>query len=112
MTAAAEVGDQIIAAVTAHPGVRPAAPLLGERAGLWPFDARGYAVGFTPAVVEVRVVATALPLTPLLDDLAAAIRLLLRGTRWEAAELRVMVTELDKAALANTGGEAEHHTGA
>ncbi|MBF6351602.1 MULTISPECIES: hypothetical protein [Nocardia] len=108
MTADAELAEKIIAAVTAHAGLRPAAPITGDRTGWWSFDARKYAVGLTSTMVEVRVVATALPLTPLLDDLAAAIRRLLSGTRWETAELRLMVTELDAAALSGTGGDAGH----
>ena len=110
MTVDAEISDKIIDAVAAAPGLRPAAPIAREHAGWWPFDPRRYAVGLTATVVEVRVVATALPLAPLLDNLAATLGPLLSGTRWESAELRLMVTELDASAL-TTGGDPDHDTG-
>ncbi|NUP25853.1 MAG: hypothetical protein HOQ44_04015 [Nocardia sp.] len=111
MTADTELSDKIIGAVTAAPGLRPAAPIAREHVGWWPFDPRRYAVGLSAALVEVRVVATGLPLAPLLDGLAAAIRPLLAGTRWESAELRLVVAELDAEAL-TPGGDPDHSIGA
>ncbi|MGW5383253.1 hypothetical protein [Nocardia sp. NPDC003963] len=111
MTADTELSDKIIDAVAATPELRPAAPIICEHAGWWPLDPRRYAVGLSATVVEVRVVATGLPLAPLLDSLAAAIRPLLPGTRWESAELRLVVTELDATAL-TIGGDPDHSIGA
>lgn len=99
-----QIIDRILGALDSVPGLRPAAPLLGDKAS-WPWDTRQYAVDLGAEVVEVRFVAGALPLPPLLERAGAAIRPVLAGTRWEQAELRLVVTELDAAAVAGEGAD-------
>lgn len=72
--------DTIIGALEACHGVRPATPLIGEPAVWWPRDTRKYAVDLHSAIVQIRIVATAMPLPPLLEQVAADIRPLLAGT--------------------------------
>jgi hypothetical protein len=52
-------------------------------------------VDVSSEIVEIRVTASALPLPPLLDKLAAAVGELLAATRWAGARLRIVVTDLD-----------------
>ncbi|WP_280426536.1 hypothetical protein [Nocardia carnea] len=99
-----QIIDRILGALESVPGLRPAAPLLGDTAS-WPWDTRKYAVDLGAEVVEVRLVSDALPLPPLLERAGAAIRPVLGGTRWEQAELRLVVTELDTAAVAGEGAD-------
>ncbi|NEW40951.1 hypothetical protein GV794_26510 [Nocardia cyriacigeorgica] len=98
-----ETIDKIIGAVEGISGLRPATPIVRENASWWPWDARTYAVDVTDDAVQVRVVAAALPLPPLLDLASEAIRPVLTGTPWEQATLRLVVTELDAAAFAEEG---------
>ncbi|MFI5716130.1 hypothetical protein [Nocardia sp. NPDC051750] len=93
-----QIIDGILGALENVPGLRPAAPLLGDKAS-WPWDTRQYAVDLGADVVEVRVVSEVLPLPPLLERAGRAIRPVLTGSRWEQAELRLVVTELDTAAV-------------
>jgi hypothetical protein len=89
----------IVAALDAVPGLRPAVPVSSERMSRWGWDPRDLAVTLTGDAVEVRVVAAELPLRPILDTAASALRPALGGTPWAEAELRLVVTALDPAAL-------------
>ncbi|NKY34587.1 hypothetical protein HGA13_16110 [Nocardia speluncae] len=99
-----QIIDRILGALEDVPGLRPAAPLLGDREP-WPWDTRKYAVDLGAEVVEMRLVSEVLPLPPLLERAGAAIRAVLTGTRWEQTELRLVVTELDTAAVAGEGAD-------
>lgn len=99
-----DLADRILGAAESVTGIRPAVPIIREDLAPFPWDSRKFAVDLTPEVVEVRVIAAALPLPPLLERTAAAIRAVLAGTAWEGAELRLVVTELDAAAV--SGREA------
>ncbi|MET7772960.1 hypothetical protein [Nocardia sp. NPDC005366] len=103
---AAAVGA-VIAALETLTGMRPSMPLGAETPRWWPWDARGGAVDLSPGRVEVRVIAAALPLPPLLEETIAALRAALTGTAWSGARLRVVVTELDAAAFATTPASGE-----
>ncbi|MBF6247460.1 hypothetical protein IU471_28425, partial [Nocardia elegans] len=96
-----ETRDKIVAAVGGVSGLRPATPLGAGDPAWWPWDTRRYAVDLGPTTVEVRVIAAALPLPPLLNLAAEAVRGVLHGTRWENAAVRLVVTELDAAAFAD-----------
>ncbi|WP_040837194.1 hypothetical protein [Nocardia brevicatena] len=98
------IDNRIFGAVESVTGIQLAIPIVRENSVRCPWDSRKFAVDLAPEVVEVRVVAAALPLPPLLDRAAAAIRAVLAGTAWEGAELRLVVTELDAAAV--SGREA------
>ena len=93
-----EVTAAILDAIDSVPGLRPAAP-AADIPRWWRADARGAAVEVSAARVEVRVVATALPLPPLLERVAAAVRDALAGTEWSRVPVRVIVTELDALAF-------------
>ncbi|WP_040791663.1 hypothetical protein [Nocardia paucivorans] len=95
-----DIADRILGAVEDLPGIRLAIPFLRESAGRSFRDDRKLAVDLTPEVIEIRVVATMLPLPPLLERAAATIRAVLSGTAWEGVELRLVVAELDTAAVA------------
>ncbi|MBA4855530.1 hypothetical protein IU443_04905 [Nocardia farcinica] len=99
-----ETRDKIVAAVGGVSGLRPATPLGAGDPAWWPWDTRRYAVDLGPTTVEVRVIAAALPLPPLLNLAAEAVRGVLHGTRWENAAVRLVVTELDAAAFADDQG--------
>ncbi len=88
----------ILDAIDSVPGLRLAAP-VADIPRWWRADARGAAVDVTAARVEVRVVATALPLPPLLERAAAAVRAALAETEWSRAPVRLIVTELDASAF-------------
>lgn len=95
----AELIDKIVAAVEAVDGLRPVAPFGLEAVSWLPQGSKSYAVDIGREVVEIRVVASELPLPPLLERLTAAVLPLLEGTEWTGATVRVVVAELDAAAL-------------
>ncbi|WIY04656.1 hypothetical protein QRX60_12690 [Amycolatopsis mongoliensis] len=96
---AAEAVAKIVGALAAVDGLRPATPISPEATWL-PVDWAGLAVDLTADVVELRLIATRLPIPPLLEQATAVVRPLLAGTEWENARLRLVVTDLDGAAFA------------
>ena len=96
---AAEAVEKIVGALAAVDGLRPATPVSPETTWL-PVDWAGLAVDLAADVVQIRLIATRLPLPPLLDQAAAVVRPILAGTEWEHARLRLVVTDLDGAAFA------------
>ncbi|MEQ0559355.1 hypothetical protein ABJI51_09770 [Amycolatopsis sp. NEAU-NG30] len=95
---AKEAADRIVGALGKVDGLRPATPVSPETTWL-PVDWAGLAVDLGPDLVQVRVIATRLPIPPLLDQAAEAVRPVLAGTRWAQARLRLVVTDLDGAAF-------------
>lgn len=93
------LADAVLAALDDVAGLRPATPLGAEDPSWWPWDTRRFAVDLAPDAVEVRVIAGALPLPPLLVLAEKAVRDALAGTALAAAPLRLVVTELDAAAF-------------
>jgi hypothetical protein len=92
------VVEKIVGAIEGVAGLRPATPVAPETTWL-PVDWAGMAVDLTPELVQIRLIATRLPIPPLLDRAAAAVRPVLAGTEWENARLRLVVTDLDGAAF-------------
>ena len=86
-----ETVERILGALEAVNGLRPATP----ESAWWP----GTAVDLSAERVEVRLIATRLPIQPLLDRAAEAVRPVLAGTEWADARLRLVVTDLDGAAF-------------
>ncbi len=82
--------ERILGVLEAVDGVRPALPVAWDT----------LAVDLGPDVVEIRLIATRLPIPPLLDRAAEAVRPVLAGTEWANARLRLVVTDLDGAAFA------------
>lgn len=95
----AQVADTLLEALRGIPGLRPATPSTTRAATLVPWNVDVLAVDITDEVVELRLVALTLPLPPLLRRTEVALRAVLRGTKWESARLRLVVTDLDAAAL-------------
>ncbi|WP_410608663.1 hypothetical protein [Amycolatopsis sp. lyj-109] len=87
---AKEAVEKIVGALEMVDGVRPALPVAWDT----------LAVELGPNVVEIRLIATRLPIPPLLDRAAQAVRPALAGTEWANARLRLVVTDLDGAAFA------------
>jgi len=97
MTARSELAGRLLAALREVPGLRPAPPALARAAAWLPGGADELAVDIDADRVEVRLIATALPLPPLLDAADAALRAVLDASGLPAARLRLVVTELDPA---------------
>ncbi|GAA3557430.1 hypothetical protein GCM10022222_46270 [Amycolatopsis ultiminotia] len=97
-TTARATAGKVAEAVTGVEGLRPATAVSPEVSWL-PVDLSGGAVDLTPDLVEVRLIATRLPLPPLLAQAGAAVRAVLDGTEWAATPLRLVVTDLDGAAF-------------
>ncbi|MFF2083783.1 hypothetical protein ACFVVM_08390 [Nocardia sp. NPDC058176] len=89
-----DLTDRIIAAIDAVDGAHPAVPMGLQNSRWLPWNAGSAAVDLGASAVEVRVVATTLPLPPLLEQLDAAVRPVLAGTRWAETGLRVHVVDL------------------
>ncbi|MFB9689623.1 hypothetical protein [Amycolatopsis plumensis] len=89
---AAEAVERIVGALAQVDGLRPATPAV-------PMGRDGAAVDLTAERVEIRLIATRLPIPPLLDQAAEAVRPVLAGTAWANARLRLVVTDLDGAAF-------------
>lgn len=104
---AAEAVERIVGALKEIDGLRPATPVSPETTWL-PVDWEGMAVDLSAEVVQVRLIATRLPIPPLLDRAADAVRPVLAGTEWAEARLRLVVTDLDGAAFA---GDPRHTKG-
>ncbi|WP_024799571.1 hypothetical protein [Nocardia sp. BMG51109] len=102
MTSEGAVIDDIVDAIEAVDGLRPATPPALPNATWLPLRGSRSAVDITPSVVEIRVVAVALPLPPLVDKLAGAVRELLEPTQWARATVRVVVADLDAGSFGNT----------
>ena len=93
---AARVTRDVVNAVRTVPGLRPATPVRLPPGSLW--DPDTLAVDLDEQI-EVRLVATALPLPPRLDQAGAAVRAVLAGTQWAQAPLRLRVTDIDASAF-------------
>ncbi|MEV6238691.1 hypothetical protein [Lentzea sp. NPDC051838] len=91
---------ELLKALEKVENLRPSVPEPGRS---WvPWDVDVLAVDVDDDLVCVRVVATGLPLR--LAEAGAALRLVLVGTQWESATLRVVVTDVDKRALDHLNG--------
>ncbi|MBF6326915.1 hypothetical protein IU452_00115 [Nocardia transvalensis] len=108
MTTEGDVIDRLVAAVESVAGLRPAVPLALPDADWLPWDRRRAAIDLSPGSVEVQVVATALPLPPLLERLTELVRDIVTDTEWADAALRIVVTDLDADAFkdSNTGNSS------
>jgi hypothetical protein len=99
MTARTELTDRLLAALLAVPGLRPARPHLNALGGLLRTGLDALAVDAAPDVVEVRLVATVLPLRPLLENATAALEPVVATSAYAGARLRLVVTDVDRSAL-------------
>lgn len=99
MTVRGETTEKLLAALDGVTGLRPATPTAESTAARIPWDWDGIAIELDEDIVRIRLVATRLPLPPLLRAAADALRPVLVGTQWEDATLRLVVTDLDRDAL-------------
>lgn len=104
MTTSLELAEELITALRGVPGLRPATPLVKPATSWVSWDWDTLAVDLGAEVVEVRVVATALPLPPLLAAATAALGKVLQHSPFATATLRIVVTDLDAAALRSETG--------
>ncbi|WNV88444.1 hypothetical protein [Umezawaea sp. Da 62-37] len=94
-----ETVEKLLAVLREVPGLKAATPTIAPTSPWVPWDWDSLAVDLGSEVVEIRVVATALPLPPLLDKATVMLGEVLRQNGFEAAVLRIVVTDLDAAAL-------------
>ncbi|HWO68910.1 MAG TPA: hypothetical protein VNO31_53660 [Umezawaea sp.] len=99
MTTSPELAEKLLAALRGVPGLRPATPSVRPTTPWVPWDWDTLAVDLGVDVVEVRVVATALPLPPLLAEATTVLNEVLRHSPFATATLRIVVTDLDASAL-------------
>lgn len=93
-----DAARRVSAAVFNVDGLSLLVPLRAQ-ALRWSGRDAALAVILAQDLVEVRLVARRLPLPPLLDQLATALRAALTGTGWEHSSLRLVVAELSAAAF-------------
>ncbi|MEV8606826.1 hypothetical protein AB0383_02475 [Amycolatopsis sp. NPDC051373] len=82
------IAEGIVSALADVEGLRPAVERI-----------RGSAVDLIPEAVQIRLIATRLPLPPLLARAAAVVRPVLADTEWAGATLRLIVTDVDAGAF-------------
>ncbi|WP_329069374.1 hypothetical protein [Amycolatopsis sp. NBC_01480] len=97
-TTARETTDRVVAALEKVDGLRPATPIAPELSWV-PGDWSGVAVDLDPETVQIRLIATRLPLPPLLEAASEAVGAVLAGTEWGSAKLRLVITDIDGAAF-------------
>jgi hypothetical protein len=101
-----ELARALLSALRGVPELRPAPPPATRPPLRLPWDLDLLAVDVTDTRVEIRLVALALPLVPVLHRAAELLRAVLAAGRWRDARLRLVVTDLDAAAL--TGARFPH----
>lgn len=99
VTSRSELTRSILAVLVGIPGLRPATPATTHVGSRMPWNLDTMAVGIDDELIEIRVVALALPLPPILREAEAALHAALQETRWKDARLRLVVTDIDAAAL-------------
>ncbi|MFF0066266.1 hypothetical protein ACFYRC_32925 [Streptomyces sp. NPDC005279] len=99
MTPRTETTRSLLAVLGRIPGLRAATPATTHIGSHVPWNLDTLAVGIDNQVIEIRVVALALPLPPILREAEAALHAALKDTRWKHAGLRLVVTDIDAAAL-------------
>jgi hypothetical protein len=99
MSKSTDLARLLIDALADVPGLRPAQPVTGP--AKLPWDADLMAVDVDQDLVTVRLVASQLPLPPLLDRAGAVLHAVLaeHGNGYEGVRLRLEVTDLDQAAF-------------
>ncbi|MFE6858662.1 hypothetical protein [Nocardia sp. NPDC057668] len=102
MTRSNDVITTVLAAVAAIEGLRPAALLGVEAPSWWLWGTAGYAIDVAADRIEIRVVATRLPLGPPMAAAATAIRTALAQSEYSDAAIRLVVTDLDAVALSDS----------
>ncbi|MGX1884827.1 hypothetical protein [Streptomyces sp. NPDC055287] len=89
----------LLAALDTLPGLRPATPSTTRIGSRVPWNIDTLAIALDDELIEIHLVALDLPLPPALRDAEAALRAALRESRWKDTPLRLVVTDIDAAAL-------------
>ncbi|SMD25942.1 hypothetical protein [Kibdelosporangium aridum] len=106
MNPATELARAVLTALETIDGLRPSTPSTVPAASWVPWDWDTMAVDIQDELLSVRVVATRLPLPALLRQAHEAISSALAGTEWADTPLRLVVTDVDRAAFKRDS----HHT--
>lgn len=99
VTARSELTRSLLEVLGRIPGLRPATPATTHVRSRVPWNLDTMAIGIDEELIEIRVVALALPLPPILREAEAALRAALKETGWKDARLRLVVCDIDAAAL-------------
>ena len=99
MGASTDLTRSLLEVLHAIPGVRAATPSTRSEAAWVPWDLDTMAVDVDADVVEIRLVALALPLPPVLRLAEVALRSALDDSAWRDARLRLVVTDIDAGAF-------------
>ncbi|MEC3976165.1 hypothetical protein [Amycolatopsis sp. H20-H5] len=102
-TSKAELAGILLTVLKGVPGLRTATPSPAQTSAGLPWDLELLAVDVEDDLVEISLVALALPLPPLLRRAEHALRSALDDTEWAPARLRLIVTDLDAAAFTARG---------
>ena len=119
MGASTELTRSLLDVLRGLPGLRAATPSTRSEAAWVPWDLDAMAVDVADDVVEIRLVALALPLPPVLRRAEAALRSVLDESAWSGARLRLLITDIDARAFTGTStlpvdpgvGDADHTIG-
>ncbi|NKQ52132.1 hypothetical protein HFP15_04470 [Amycolatopsis sp. K13G38] len=96
MTARTELVSALLAALSTVEGVRPAPPMVRSTAA---FNLDSLAIDAAEDLVRIRLVATALPLPPVLSAAGEVVAKTLVGTPFERAAVLLVVTDVDATAV-------------
>lgn len=107
MTGPEELAGKVLAAVRGVEGLRPSVPAVPALGRLAPWDPEAAAVDVGPDLLVVRVVADRLPLPPLLARAEAAVLAAVSGSGWAGVTVRLVVTDVDGAAVRALDGAAD-----
>lgn len=91
-----ELTRRLLDGLRAEPGLRPATPATVPVVS-WDLDT--FAIDVDADAVEVRVVATELPLPPLLDRAHRTLRAIVDDSPFKAAVLRIVINDIDASAV-------------
>ncbi|WP_439657605.1 hypothetical protein ACSHWB_35165 [Lentzea sp. HUAS TT2] len=99
MSATNDLTRALLEALRGVDGLRAATPSTRAEASWVPWDLDAMAVDVDDDVVQLRLVALALPLPPVLRRAEAALRSVLDDSVWKNARLRLVITDIDASAL-------------
>jgi hypothetical protein len=102
VSASAQLAEKLLTALRGLPGLRPATPSTVLAMTWVPWDWDTLAIDLEDEVVVIRVVATKLPLPPLVGEAEKALRAVLAASGRPTARLRVEITDIDGAAFGCT----------
>lgn len=99
MSPSRELAQELLTALRGVPGLRPATPANVPAASWMPWDWELLAVDIDDERIRVRVVATLLPLKPLIRDAEETLRRVLVARGRPTARLCLEITDVDGAAF-------------